>query len=1142
MSKFLSKSSQSNSVSSAKLETSAEKNIGKEINVVNGKDFNHLDLIIEAKNNRLKSEFFYIYDYEKFNNCSLLKENFDVLASNQINHNSARYVIHYLTMELKKRFKEITGNPKATKQEQALIYDVFKPSLGQFDDEDISEANNFIRAMFPYEGCSFTGEKLEALITKSTWITLILSLRIIWSLLPNAIIPWKSYHKFEAYEKKTNYTNVQSFYQVLPTSLPSHNHACVLFEFLEILLYVFADNFFLDLNVAADLIFTAGQICFNRDEFKPTQSQNDDDLNELQTFYYKRGYAFYQIFISYLRSLSKEPNFGHETLLELFKINEYPPKPYKPVTQKALTLTVPSDPELSTTNYFKLISNASNATSRIYSSNHNFTKFENKFLDKFEINPHKIIEHFFSKSSKNYLLKFDKNLNFENFKVGNDIDEFRKGLKNGTLFENKELISTMINDFSRYGFDKADSSNQNGSFVADTINFNFNSNMENIDNNPVRVSKLEISEWFINAWKYETFLGFLQNTVVLKLTKTIGDCDWLIITSADKVSNNNRYLTPPSSAQDAVDDEKEKELGQFDKKEAQKKDLLPAFTAKKCNLLGANKKSNVSEEPSAPKHTKRSSPKKSDLKRISHPSPPRDIAIFENAQSGKSSFESSHAAKPISGSLDVQTPVSKNDRDVIRAENSPVEKTESKSLEEPLEVTKAVPVPVKKVQSLVDAAIETPKSSPETQSAKSDSDSFKSTKEVISPTLKEQSPLPAPPSQTESKTHTPPQAPVQSSTVQSPRMQPPAFAKQRMATPPQQVSRNFNNPPPIVKDDQNTNSLNSTTAKQFSAPMPRPLQSPANYLPKSPVGAPMRFKQEKPNSPKAHPYSQFQHQSPQKAPRQQYQTPPNRAIEKFESSPSPHFNFTKPMNSPTTANSSTSSLPNGKQPSRAKRLSKLAVATKDVQAGFKNFSPSNSPISQAIPKFFKKDLTKLPNSSSSGSLSHINDGSGSDVNLVRKSTLLVNNPELEVNFDSIPEIPYTPKALREAQFSTSSVSSVGSRERSSSTINSKKEDQKKEDDSSADFNKLLSDNRENFTGIPSADTSSASEKSLPYLIESNEGDDTQETTKTTHDHLKIEQNLDGLLEEIKESLDSSEKFFSTDDLSGKSTTGAGINV
>ena len=64
----------------------------------------------------------------------------------------------------------------------------------------------------------------------------------------------------------------------------------------------------------------------------------------------------------------------------------------------------------------------------------------------------------------------------------------------------------------------------------------------------------------------------------------------------------------------------------------------------------------------------------------------------------------------------------------------------------------------------------------------------------------------------------------------------------------------------------------------------------------------------------------------------------------------------------------------------------------------------------------------------------------------------------------------------------------------------------------------------------SANTSANSERSLPELIESNEGDDTQDTTRTQHEHLKIEQNLDGLLEEIKESLDSSEKFFSTDDL------------
>lgn len=1143
MSKLMPKAQHLSSNASAndmRLETTAEKSIGKEINVVDGKKFNHLDLVIEAKNNRLRSEFFYIYDYDKFNNCSLLKENFDVLTAKQINHNSARYVIHYLTMELKRRFKEITGNTKASKQDQNMIYDIFKPSLGQFDDADISEANDFIRSLFPYEGCSYTGEKLEKKIAKSTWITLVLSLRIIWSLLPNAIIPWKSFLKFENYEKKTNFQNKQSFYQIIPTFLPSHNHCCVLFEFLEILLYLFGDNYFLDLNVAIDLIFTAGQICFNRNEFTPSKNQNDDDLNELQIFYYKRGYAFYQIFISYLRSLSEEPTFDLRTLLELFKIDEYPPKPYKPVTQKALTLTVSSDPELSTTNYFKLISNASNATSRIYSSNHTFTKFENKFLDKFEINPHKIIEHFFSKSSKNYLLKFDKNLDFDNFKVGKDINKFRENLKNGTLFENKELISTFINDFSRYGFDKAggsDPQGQNESFVADTINFNFNSNMENVDNNPVRVSKLEISEWFINAWKYETFLGFLQNTVVLKLTKTIGDCDWLIVTSDDKVSTNNRYLTPPNSADDVVDNEKEKELGQFsDDVSKPKKGLLPAFKDKKDGSSNVKKSLDEKNNSPIPKQSKKSSPKKSDLKRISHPSPPQDIAIFENATSGRNSAELSQSPHSV-GKI---VPEAK--------------------LEQPLNVVKQEKLSSPKVASLVDAVTDSPKSAA-SKSTNGQESKVAASPKPDSPATENLSPLPI--SKDGPK-------PVEKSAPSPAPLQPPTLPKQRIATPPQQFSETLNNPPPVLKDVQNTNSLNSANANQLGQatlpqiPSPSVLQSPkSSEPPRYPAGSPMRFQHG--TSPNSHPYVQLQHQSPQKqvrpqrepqnpafAPRpppsqqkKQLSTPPNRTVERFESSPSPHFNFTKPMNSPTSPN--IPSPKDNKSLDRHKRFPKLAVATKDVQSSIKNFSPSSSPITQALPKFFRKgsadQVSKIPNSGSSGSLSHINDGSGSteygsNKKDMRRSALLVNNPELEVsNVDTIPEIPYTPKALREAQFSGPSMSSVSSsRERSSSTINSKKEDIKEttqEDSNTTDFNKLLCQNRESFMGddhYSSANTSAHSDKSLPDLVESNEGDDTQDTTKTNHDHLKIEQNLDGLLEEIKESLDSSEVFFSTDDL------------
>lgn len=537
-----------------------------------GNTSSQMKLLMENKQSRLKAEGLYIYDFELFNKW-LLKEQdlFDIFACNGINHTSCRYVIHYLTRELKSRLGEIDKN-NVSRHELSALYDVFKPSLGQFNQDDIEFANRFIKSMFPYGGCSYTGPKLQKMLTESKWITIILSLRIVWSLLPEAIVPWDTFEKFAQWEKNEGFNNFQSFYQQLPIFMPSHNHCCVLFEFLEIFITIFDNDYLLDLKSALDVVYTAGQICFSRDTYCEGTSDHhkDDDLQELQNFYYKRGYSFHYIFVSYLRALSKESTFSQFAMLDIFDVvKTYPPADYKPVTQRALTLTVPSDEELKTTNYFKLISVAANSSARIYSSNHTFTKYENKFLDKFEVNPYKVIDNFFSKSSKNYLLKFDRNLNFDNFKVNSTITKMRKSLKDDTLFANKEFISTFIKDFNRYGFEsERENGNSPETFLQDTINMNFSSSFDQLNSNPVRLSKLEISEWFINAWKYETFLGYLQNTAVIKLTRTIGDCDWLILTSHDKVSANNRYLTPPNSA--GVEDQEANDISKQDRKPPRK--------------------------------------------------------------------------------------------------------------------------------------------------------------------------------------------------------------------------------------------------------------------------------------------------------------------------------------------------------------------------------------------------------------------------------------------------------------------------------------------------------------------------------------------------------------------------------------------
>lgn len=1115
------------------LETTAEKSIGKEINVVDKKDLNHLDLVIEAKNNRLKSEFFYIYDYERFNNCALLKPNFDILAAEAINHTSARYVVHYLTKELKSRLKEI-DRKTASKQELNALYDIFKPSLGQFDEDDIAEANNFIKKMFPYEGCSYTGAKLEEIITEANWITIILSLRIIWSLLPDAIVPWESFKKFTDYEKSVQYSHVQSFYQKMPLFLPSHNHCCVLFEFLEIFIAIFGEDYLLDLKSAIDLVFTAGQICFSRDEFKESTDQTDDDLHELQKFYYKRGYSFHHIFVAYLRSLSKEPSFEHQSILDTFKINEYPPTPYKPVSQKALTLTVPADDELKTTNYFKLISMAANATSRIYSSNHTFTKFENKFLDKFEVNPHKIIEHFFSKSSKNYLLKFDKTLDFDNFKVNDEVSELRKGLKDATIFENKDFVSTFISEFSRYGFEsQRDNGNNASTFLADTINFNFNSKLQNVDSLPVRVSKLDISEWFINAWKYETFLGYLQNTIVLKLTKTIGDCDWLIVTSHEKVSATNRYLTPPSSAQDAIDTNKERELGTSlvddendDTSSQKRKSLLPAFQSK-CSPSKTKTLNPHGHPHASPLPTKRSP--KPDLKRISFPSAPKDIAVFENEA------ESKLSPKPEERKINKRDSHSRAKQQHLEQKKKLVQAETNKPLPAPVMPNQRIGTPTQQVTGSIPTPPPMVKDSLNGDSLVSHSSNLLSTAdlEIATPmTIKEQK---------DSPKLTKPDTPgAPGSTSTSPlanRLETPSSSAAQASTSPQ-AGRDLTKDSHLTTSEAPVVDAKKETAATSSPAVPQRAEQSdvAPDTPASPVQA-IESALSPPASPQvkmSHPYQMFRNSTPNKVQGELSSSPvaaptgtteatsPVTSSPQFRPPPVKKLSSNETLKTPSTVatdrfQTPPISPPTGEPSGKTNRLSKLIVSTNNTVKSKITSPTGSSPITQVIPKFFSRkstqDFGKIPSSDSSNSLSHINDGSGTH----QQPNILVNNPELKVSVESIPEIPYSPRAVRESRLH--SVSDINS---ASSNTND------------SDFSRVIDDNRESFVG----NLSTTTRDSKGCFDSDNET--TQDTTKTTIHETptgKASTDLDGLLEEIKESLDN-DNFFSVDDLTKTQGIGA----
>ena len=456
-----------------------------------------------------------------------------------------------------------------------LSIEIFKPNLSHFSNSEINHCKKVLRSFFPWEGCSLTGNMLEKSIhnnfgdynNNKHWTRLILSLRILWAELARGIIPWKSYLDFCEMESKKNFP-VMSFYNILPQTLPNHDYTCCTFEFLEILVAIISKiDLVVDKSVQMDLIFTAGQVCFYNDvdlqnHIKDTAGSNPD-LIQLGKLYYARGSALFHLFVGYLRSLAEEGKIKDFYLIDNFHIDSYPPHPYKAITQNALTLTIPKFTE-NENDFNVLMQSAAKSQSRIYSSNHTFSKLENSFLDKFEEDPLKVFETIFSKSSKRYLYKFDKKFDPKLLRFSST-NGFQEGL--ASIDENDQYaVATWIEHCKGQDFNEFLSVLDDTTFGEGTLAFDHSSFTQALKKTskkenfaPVRVSKMPVSEWFISSWKYETFLEKVHNTLLLKLTKKIGDCDWLVITTDERVGKSC-YLTPPSSSDSAKDLEKEKTI------------------------------------------------------------------------------------------------------------------------------------------------------------------------------------------------------------------------------------------------------------------------------------------------------------------------------------------------------------------------------------------------------------------------------------------------------------------------------------------------------------------------------------------------------------------------------------------------------
>ncbi|SCU78147.1 LANO_0A02234g1_1 [Lachancea nothofagi CBS 11611] len=517
---------------------------------------------------------FYVYDARAFRDPKKedpVDPTFHIFEKpNGINPTSAREVIHALVRQFKDTLiHDASGENDKNINNIKAAMEIFKPNLSHYVPHEIKETALILESFFPRDGCSLKGDALTSEIKNkisSSKSKLILSLRIIWSQLPRGIIPWECYLKFCTVESKQNFSKL-CFHNFMPQVLPDADYKRCAFDFMEMLVAIISKvDLVVDKVAQMDLLFTAAQVCFVKTpellNYISRKSDQENDCITLAKLYRARGEALYRLFVSFLNSLAEEGQIKDFYLIDNFRISEYPPKPYKPLTQRALTITVPQLWSQNINNFNELIRVAAKAQTRTYSSDHTFSKLENSFLDKFEEDPYKVVNTLFSRSSKRYLDKFDPHFDVDFFKTLN-----KKNDRYSTLGPGDQApVATWINSCKERGFNDflsvLDDNNHGEGTLA--LGFSFPKPVaEDIEVlPPVRISKVDISECFISSWKYETFLGKVHNTLVIKMTKRVGDCEWLVIamdertdkygyTAPIKLTEPSIVKTPPSASKNS---------------------------------------------------------------------------------------------------------------------------------------------------------------------------------------------------------------------------------------------------------------------------------------------------------------------------------------------------------------------------------------------------------------------------------------------------------------------------------------------------------------------------------------------------------------------------------------------------------------
>lgn len=486
----------------------------------------------------------YIYDNAAYNTN---EADFNIFAKpGGITPSSTRLVVQCLTSAFKESISQV-GDTKVLQQ-------VIKPNLHHFSKDEVQEVKRLVCKLFPYDGCTLKDQALKKVVRDSfgeNVIRLTVALRVIWSSFPKGIIPWESYYKFIKWESQTGFPP-ESFHFRFSKFLPDRNYTFCTFAFLEFLLCILLqkNKLMLDKSIQMDLIFTAGATAFVRD---PSYcSSVNEEMPPVIRSYYQRGSALHRLFVGYIRSLNHERKMTDVYLLDIFQIEQYPPRPYKARSAKALTLTIPKG-NPNGNDFTSLINQAASAKKRFFSASTSFSRIENAFLDQFEEQTLRVIMTFFSESSNRYITTFDDGFDAELLQGASK----RNKSHSRKVSDDDNMVATWLQMAKEQnGFDELLEVLENNHMPeggtlalgapAATLGPTSRKDRNEDPNSSVRIGKTDITEWIINSWKYEMFMSRVQNTLLIKLTKKVDECNWLVLSCEENVNMNPKAVPPPA--------------------------------------------------------------------------------------------------------------------------------------------------------------------------------------------------------------------------------------------------------------------------------------------------------------------------------------------------------------------------------------------------------------------------------------------------------------------------------------------------------------------------------------------------------------------------------------------------------------------